>query len=511
MVEPRPTSATLIDLINDIEARFPVADWKLDGVRIWPLVRVRWFFAIWGAAYGERSRPTSPLARIVRYLAGIAAGRMRCLGARLSDRAAEDRTGDQREVVFLSDGVSFVDNAGQQYERFCDPIIELLGRRGISTMLLTPSHRYLRPRATPSVFVQPRLDIANLRGAGRAREMVRAAQLPQLEAVRTALAESGFDHPSLAPRRLAADGARVAAVAESYGRLLDRIRPRLAFIVSYYNLEGSAFALACRRRGIRLVDLQHGVQGPLHPAYGRLPAPPREGFELMPDRFWVWSQEEADTVSAWAGRDGMHRALVGGNLWLDRWLRSDSGMMLEIDAKARALRERHAGSKIVLVTLQWGLAESEQLQPLADLIAGSDSSWAWWVRMHPVMRDQRDSVRAKLAQTGNARVVVDEATDLHLYGLLRHVDVHLTHSSSTVLEALTFGVRSVVTSPYGAEAYPRQIEAGDAVLVESGADGVRAALARMAARRTTVQPATDRAERTLDMLLAEAGVTGRAA
>jgi hypothetical protein len=73
---------------------------------------------------------------------------------------------------------------------------------------------------------------------------------------------------------------------------------------------------------------------------------------------------------------------------------------------------------------------------------------------------------------------------------LHHVDVHITYSSSTVLEAATMGVPSVITSTYGAEQYPRQILDGTAVQVHphSLLEAV-AAQARRKGSRTAAAPA----------------------
>jgi hypothetical protein len=44
------------------------------------------------------------------------------------------------------------------------------------------------------------------------------------------------------------------------------------------------------------------------------------------------------------------------------------------------------------------------------------------------------------------------------------MDVHLTHSSSTVLEAEAFGLPSIIFSEHGAELYPEQVSSGSAVV-----------------------------------------------
>lgn len=70
-------------------------------------------------------------------------------------------------------------------------------------------------------------------------------------------------------------------------------------------------------------------------------------------------------------------------------------------------------------------------------------------------------------KSGNENFELDMATDAPLYALLRHSDVHVTHSSSTVIEAEVFGVPSVIFSAYGAEFFPEQIAAGWALVAEA--------------------------------------------
>lgn len=504
------TSATLIDLLAAAEAREPVRDWRVGGIRVWTMLRIRWFFAIWSEQYCAEAPARGRALRMLKHAASVLGARVRCAFARLRDRSGEaalDRTCD---ALFFSDGVSFVNVGGRHYDRFCDPLIELLQARGLRCTLLTAGHRFLTPRHTPSHFVQPALDFAHLRGAPLGRKLAATVELPGIAPVRDTLAKVGVDHPSLDPRRMAVDVGRVIEVSRTLGRLLDQLKPKLAFVVSFYNLDGMALALACRERRIPLVDIQHGVQGELHPAYGRLPPVPAEGYELVPSRFWVWSDEEAQAIAQWAGGGRQHSALIGGNVWLDRWLAGEGQMARDADTQVRALCGRASGKR-VLVTLQWGLSEAEQLAPLMELIGTSGEEFVFWIRLHPVMLPERATIEARFAQFPRARVVVAEATDLPLYALLRHADVHLTHSSSTVIEAQLFGVRSVVMSRYGAEIYPRQIADGVARLVEGGASALHAALLEQAAGRGPVVAPADRAGPALDQLLGEAGIGDRAA
>ena len=58
---------------------------------------------------------------------------------------------------------------------------------------------------------------------------------------------------------------------------------------------------------------------------------------------------------------------------------------------------------------------------------------------------------------------LDLPTVFPLTALLRHADVHITASSSTVIEAEYFGVPSIVTHEDGIKFYAKQIASGMAV------------------------------------------------
>jgi len=496
----KPRSSDLMHALAEIEATVPVGEWTVAGNAIWPLLRVRWFFAEWARQYGGSGGAASGGGRMRALVRGAAVAAR----ARSSDVAANDDPKARREVVFLSDGLSFARVGEHWVERFCDPLIRAAVRQGASSALWTPQHLYRIPRATPSVFVQPTIDRANIAGLVRSRFGASVAtRLPGRERATAMLRARGFDDGALSLARIASDGCRLRAVAAVFERRLAAVQPRLAFVVSYYSLEAMAFVHACRRAGVATVDIQHGVQGDLHPAYAawpRLPAGCKHA--LVPDRFWVWSDWERGVVDAWAAGSG-HAAIVGGNPWLDLW-RGDGDWPGTRDALAAAahLRERASGRPIVLVTLQFGLGNDEQIEPLRRLIARAHDRLAFWVRLHPVMAARREEVRAALGDVGAFEL--DAASDLPLHALLQACDVHVTHSSSTVIEAAQCAVPSLITSAYGAELFTPIVDAGAAVVEIGDDDVIDAALERLLCRRAEAAAPPSQTDAALAALLAVA-------
>ena len=123
----------------------------------------------------------------------------------------------------------------------------------------------------------------------------RAVLLPDHTELMTFLTESGVRAPSLERGALARRARLILATACLFEWVLKRVRPKLAFVVSYYAGLGPAFVLACRRRGILSVDLQHAPLEGAPMAY-IFAASPEGGYTTLPALFWSWTQKDADRV-----------------------------------------------------------------------------------------------------------------------------------------------------------------------------------------------------------------------
>jgi hypothetical protein len=470
-------SSEIMDTINDVEATFPVDGWRIDGVAIWPLVRIRWALDVFECSLAASGPPAAStgLRRARRRLFDGLGSLGRLARARLWDHNREAPLRGTVDAVLLSDGVSYLRLGGRAYERFCDPIITHLNGRDRATLLLNPLRVYPTPRFSSSRSVQPSLDLLRVQ-LGLARRLGFRPPRPGLlgfEEARAFLGSRG-PIPSLALAEVAFLAQVIDVWAEYFAKVLRRAAPKAAFLVSYYCLVGFAFARACRRLGIPCVDLQHGVAGQLHPAYGRWHRVPADGYDLLPAVFWCWGDGDKAAIDSWAGRvPAWHRAVVGGNLLLEQW-RAGRDDPQVADCDKRVLAMKTPGALHVLVTLQPGLTGPAALGPLLQAMPRIEEKCRLWVRLHPTMIGMESEVRRILP---SSRVEITSSSELPLYGLLRHTDVHVTHSSSTVTEAAAFGVPSLVLSRYGLELFPEEVSQGWATLAEDAESVVKGLVA----------------------------------
>jgi hypothetical protein len=453
----------IVQAINDLEAALPVDQLVLAGLRIWPLVRIKLYFGAVAAARTALGSPSTP-APARRPGLTLVADALRRRRARSKGHAAAD-VPRPADALFLSDGISFAAIAGRRYDKFCDPLIELLHAEGLSSFLMTPGNAGAASGQSPSFSIQRRLD--RLVRAARLRFFLAgaaAAPLPGYQELARQTAQLGIGAVLPSLRQIRWLATQVRACADYFHSVLRTVRPRAGFVVSYYGDVGMAFALACREYGIPCIDVQHGVAGELCPPYGRWQRVPADGYGLLPSIFWCWSAADAAAIERWsAPARRWHTAVVGGNLWLAAWLRDDSELVREHDRLvAAAFPALERGGGRILLTLQPGFADERHLAPVLEAMRSAPPSWLWLVRLHPCMLDERSRVAHLLNSRGITRFELERATDLPLYAILRHADVHVTHSSATVAEAEAFGVPSVVTSSYGAEFFQDQIGNGRA-------------------------------------------------
>jgi hypothetical protein len=479
-----------MDLLNEMEAVFPVEQWTVGDLHVWPIVRIKLAFDL-AAAYhfGSTWKPNgSTLLRTARQSRAALAGLARFAHAYWTDYKHNDWPTKKVDAVLLSDGISYTCIRGLWHEKFLEPILERFQREGASHFLMSPLHEYFTPRQSRSMFVQPHLDLATTKSVVRtAIRNPPDEHLPGFEELSDLWKAKALPVSPITREEIGRRAGMVKGLAKFYAGILKRIEPSLGLVVSYYGTTGMAFNLACRRHGIPVVDIQHGVQGELHFAYGRWNKVPERGYELLPSLFWCWSDREAAIINRWSLKvPSWHKPVVGGNTWLARWKQGKADFIAYYDKKVLEMKWSTQKFAHILVTLQFGLAP-ENMNPIFQAMKKAPPSWRWWIRLHPAMLDRKSEIKQELDNCGITDYELDEATDLPLCALLGHCDVHVTHSSSTVIEAEYFEVPSVLTSEYGVELYPDHIRSGWAISASTAEEIARAILVQLNRKQSLTQ------------------------
>ena len=452
---------------DTVEQRFPVNDWAIGGIHVWPMVRMPLQYNLQNTADASARRACwLLLLKSVPFLSYL-----RC---RLLDRRGYVPRPRRADVLFLTHAGNRARlPGGEAVDRFVDPIQDLLDERGISSFVME------RMRPGVERFF-PRQRSAHQFWWPSVRTRLENSLLPR----RLPVAMQGYEEARTAVAREtdcalpAADALarRVAALADLrryFAAILREVSPRAAFGVCFYGLENMALSAACREACLPSVDIQHGYAGAMHHAYSNWSTFPRNGYEVMPSYFWRWDDRSAQEIAPWLEPMApYHRSVVGGNPanMLHRFVDETS---VDVQAFKRLSNGRGEGGRVnVLVALtvieDCGDGSYSQIPGfLHGLVKAMGETCFWWIRLHPnTSSTESRQVRADLAAMRYANMEAEMASRLPLSFIMSHMDLLVTEGSSIVYEAEAMGIPSLITSRKAPAAFESVIRSGRASVAE---------------------------------------------
>ncbi|MCX7048576.1 MAG: hypothetical protein NTX50_24205 [Candidatus Sumerlaeota bacterium] len=213
--------------------------------------------------------------------------------------------------------------------------------------------------------------------------------------------------------------------------------------------------LAAHRLGLPRVEIQHGQLFHGNLSYLRWTKAPRGGYETFPAHFWFWGLDDREAMVADnPGVVSRDQIIVGGSLWLNQWRspKPNPALQKEIE-QARLLRQSF--SKTILFTV-----DGQDLSHLDRWLEGAPDDWRCLIRLHRRFRPQINAFEKKLRAFGHPGINVREATSLPLYAVIQASDCHVTSFSTCALEALAFGIPTVILNPIGVTNYREYVDQG---------------------------------------------------
>lgn len=461
---PSLSAAAIAKAIFEVEAALDLEDpvWVQDDVHWWPLYRLEIYRLLFASqATAEPAASKTRLHQRLRQQLGPA-WKAPFFSASAAERGC---------VWLVSDGLSWSRLGDQEVERFCTPLQRWCTNLGVRSTIIDRASAALRLGQPAGQWWAPAMQRLKIAAAVLTYLSPNPQHAEMVHRVVLAATQAGIKLPVLSARRFDTMARAVMMMAKLLAKRIQDQQVRAVFLVSFYDVSGYAFALAAARAGVRCVDVQHGVTGPHHLAYTPWPTLPRfqSGWRLLPTHFWSWSTADAELINGWGKESHPPRhAVQGGHPFLQAWAEGSMHLPAAMQVRLDRLLLAAEGRQRVLVTLQPGLTHADALAPLLQ-------AWklrpkvTWWLRLHPMALAEGPTIQALAQAHGLENFDIETATALPLPALLAQAHVHATHSSSTVIEAQTMGLTSVVWSGYGAELAQDQLAAGAACVALEGA------------------------------------------
>jgi hypothetical protein len=436
-------------LIQDIETKYNVDEWEIDGIKIWPLLRIKLNYYLVYAKLGLDTENSIQKRSNLKLIVQLLLSPFKWILFTLASINKAQFIFNSRDFIFINSPAGNVKIENKYFDKFCSPLIDNFSNRGYSSLKLDTSSKLILNKKNPSLYFQVFLDFTIVISRITSKWYNPSKHLigfnDFLEHLKT-LQE--LSHVKLTESDVIFQVNKIITLKKLYKIVLSFVKPKAVFSVCYYDDYCMAMNLACSEYKIPTFDIQHGVQGVNHVAYGNWSKLPSNGYELLPNYFLCWSNSESDTILSWARAVNNHKPIIISNLFLNLWKYNGNDLLSPQTIKI-FMDKINANRPIVLLTLGWDLSDEETLQ--STLIAMKDTQYEvnWLVRLHPSMLNLKTRIIQMLHKHDIIQFELDFATSYPLYFVLKNIHLHITHSSSTVIEAAEFGIFSIVTDKYG--------------------------------------------------------------
>lgn len=224
--------------------------------------------------------------------------------------------------------------------------------------------------------------------------------------------------------------------------LLEKVKPGRILEVTSYDGACVALNLAAKKRGIPVVEIQHGIIYPSHPGYAIIVPNGRQMFLPIPEKILVYGEKFKEYLSIATPLYQNRVIRVVGSPRLNKFLAI-------MQRNGRTAIRNSVRKKLNLQDNQIVIVMTTQ-KPVANRLAAfcQESLRILPAHVHICLKPHPGELGKGLAVyrmlTKDRRVTIVTDNDIDLYELLIASDLHVSSYSTVLLEAMALGVPNFV-------------------------------------------------------------------
>jgi len=435
-------TSTFGELANKWEEKYPVDLWMIEGIHIWPVLKRIIYFTIFRDSKNNHLEPGKFKLENV--------GRNIKKKLRFFHAYYHLFFLDLKKTNFLfSGGSSYrVNWEEKRFNRFFDPMLDYIESKGEVSYLLEYNKIdiktvYKSQRVIDLIDFLPFFNSnKKIEGEYNLLEDLKDFNLFLNEVEDKTGVESHFLKSNLLKQINT-----IINWANLFSFFIKKADAKYTIGLCYYSNAMYGMNFASNKLGIKSIDMQHGLQGYLHPAY-HFKKVPSSGYNILPKDFWVWETSSFQNINNWT-HNSVHKAILGGNPWID-YFQSNKGLN-DI---------RNEEFPMILFTLQLG--KSILPDYFLDVIKATCKNYNWWFRYHPrTSQKEKEEIELKLNSLRLLdRVNIKDANNLPLPVLLNNCQLNISKNSGSIAEAAMMQRHSLIIDELGIRSYKDLIDRG---------------------------------------------------
>jgi len=439
--------------ILDIEKSFPVNNWKIDSVHLWPFFRMSlYLYLVHFKEKGNEER--SSLVKSDSFFKKMwktAHTILTIIPYALKYKFWLSKL-EQKEFLFVENDAHKDTIDGRRFNRFFDSLISEHNIESKSVFLEYGN-------STKLISFNKDLQIKYSKGHQYFKSywylMTKLRLLSSSYQTNLAQFDDFINHlNSISQTKKFADRhARGNILSDGivknlffFNNILDRVQPKKIMILCYYSSEIMSLTAAANKANIATYEMQHGPQSSEHLAYSSWSNVPEGGYHAIPRNFWCWDKYSKKTFSNWIDENeqSIYASFVGGNPWIDYW---------------KTKKNDFEFKNYILYSLQPQVLSLDELFPQGIINSIKSKRYQWLIRLHPRQHDEKDEIIGFLQRKNIYELVeIEKATNNPLPIVLAHSLVHITHFSGTAIEASIMGKHSVIINELGKSVFEKLIK-----------------------------------------------------
>ncbi len=445
------------NIIIDAEQNLPVNSWKVEGISIWPFIRIMIFMEVINNELILKNKTKIKEQKEVKNLNIIEKFLSMILNT-FKYRIWLKKLKSKR-ILFLGADSFRVDMDGKRFNRFFDPLIEEYNLENCSAHLeyhvdkknnyYNNTINYLQglnyyDNSFYKLIFYFRYMFMKKNNFEKYDVFFKTIENNQL----TATISSKYSIDKLFKYNIK----RWLFLYKNQLRIIKKIKPNKVFTLSYYNDQVMLLIHAANQLKIDVIEIQHGPIANKHLAYGNWLKIPEEGYSVLPNKYWCWDIYSKEVIDSSLGKNNKIKSFVGGHPWIKYWNSKNAQYNIK--------------DNIILFSCQPEPNNLERYLSTTFVELIKKSEFKWYFRLHPRQIHEKETIIKYLKDIGLYDFVdVENATNIPLPILLNKSFLHITPVSGTTIEASLFNVHTILLDSLSIDYYSKIIQQGLATYI----------------------------------------------
>ena len=447
------TQQNIKNTILSLEEKYPVDTWEVNGIHIWPYVRIKLYIHMLvlmneksltheTKGYKKTKRLSSVIALFEKVIFLLKA-QFGLISFFLKLK--------QKKLIFFGSHIHRVFQNGEYFNRFYDSMIDF---HSLQNDVYTIEYQKIQEpiyNKKAVVSLNKYLDYYKFRHKVfyKLKQERAIINLKFYDKFYTELNELNLKLHDL---RLSQGDIikwtnKVNISKGFFEKLYRKVKPDKVIFLGYYGLDDLYAALiVANNLKIKTVDFQHGPQTNIHLAFSSWNKVSENGFNTMPTEFWNWDKVSKDNIDSWASKLTNVSAKVVGQPYIAYWVQKEQK------------KEAEKGNYIIYSLQTYPFTIKDMLTPKIVFLI-KKLEYQWILRLHP--RNNLDVNELKYFLKENqieAKVIIQDAFNTPLPQAIMSSLLHITNYSGCSIEAYQLGIPTLLINEVGNEMFGQYMD-----------------------------------------------------